>query len=153
MPNYCIYDLMAVSKNKETLERLIKIMSYDDGFCYVGITGTVAWSCHSWFETEEDTARTLGEDYPGREKAHYISLDLLCKRLDIAIDCFGEETGCEFQEHFIVNNNGELLVNECVEYHEYVDDDTGRVVSEGVFGDEYLEFRDFEDLYVDVKPE
>lgn len=175
MPNYCVYNLKAVSKNKESLERLIKIMSYEDpeyyiyrcfecvpcsdeiydnedGLYSINITGTVAWSCKSWFETaEEVTTCILGEDHPTYENYHYITLDLLCKRLDIAIDCFGVEA--KFQEHFIVDNNGEILVNERVDYYEYVDKETGRVVGEGGFGDEYLEFRDCEDLYVDVKPE
>lgn len=74
MPNWCSYTMKAVSKSKDALDRLIKIMTYEDKEYYiyrcasVGVSdevqegdyfvamvyGDVAWSClHGSIESKE----------------------------------------------------------------------------------------------------
>lgn len=139
MPNWCEYDMCAVSKSRESIERLIKIMNHEDNEYYiyrvnqatagdieqeddlytVRIVGFVAWSCGSWFDCIERTNET-----DGISPAHYITLDLLCQRLGIAVEVFGEESGMEFQEHYLCNPNGDVLWNECTEWYQtWFDDD------------------------------
>ena len=179
MPNFCSYDLKAVSKNKESLERLLKIMNYkdpeyfvrrcfqacgdggvyEDGDYYViDIFGNVAWSCNSWFEHEEHTSQVSdkdgmdphgsGDDYLG--PAHYVTLDILCERLDIGIECWGQELGCCFQEYYLVNHKGEVVCNDCMEYTEIWEDWNGEKLEEpekvGGF-EEYCEFSFPEEIY------
>ena len=179
MPNFCSYDLKAVSKNKESLERLLNIMKYKDPEYYIYrcfqafgdggvveegdyytlmIFGDVAWRCHDWFEHEEDVSRVLrkddkfgfayGDNWPG--PAHYITLDMLCERLDIGIECWGQELGGCFQEHYLVNHKGEVVCRDCREYTEIWEDENGEDLEEpekiGGF-EEYCEFSFPEEIY------
>ena len=159
MPNFCSYDLKAVSKNKESLERLLKIMNhqdpeyyicrcfqacgdggvYEDGDYYViDIFGDVAWSCHDWFEHEENVDRVLrkdekfgfayGDNWP--RPAHYVTLDMLCERLDIGIECWGQELGCCFQEYYLVNHKGEVVCSDSSGYTEVWEDENGDELEE-----------------------
>ena len=142
MANNCFYTMKAVSENKEALERLISIMEYKDpeyfiyrcfeahsniykdGEYYVAdISGDVAWSCSNWFGTEEKPEEliVLKKDdnwNPIHGTAHYITLDLLCKKLGVGIEVFSEESGCCFQEHYMVNSEGEITINETTEWTE-----------------------------------
>lgn len=107
MPNWCEYDMCAVAKNRETLERLIRIMNYEDDEYYiyrvnqatagdieqeddlytVRIMGFVAWSCGSWFDRVERFDETI------ESGGHYVTLDILCERLGIAVEVFGGGIG------------------------------------------------------------
>lgn len=137
MANICFYKMKAVAKNKEALERLIKIMQYrdseyfiyrcvkaevniykDEDFYVADISGDVAWSCSEWFATQENKDELLVLDYDFKDStiygtAHYISLDLLCKKFGIGIELFSEASECQFQEHYLVNSNGDFVFNEC----------------------------------------
>ena len=158
MPNWCSYTMKAVSKSQEALDRLINIMNhnddeyfmyrcaiadmtdeYQDGDYFVMyIEGSVAWSCGSWFDCIERTNET--DDI---SPAHYITLDLLCQRLGIAVEVFGEESGMEFQEHYLCNSNGDVLWNECTEWHQTWFDDEGNYLPEPIESggfDYYCEF-------------
>ena len=137
--------LKAVAKEKSALERLVSIMEYKDpeyfiyrcfsvsgditkeGDYYVAnLTGDVAWSCTKWFETEEKPEELIVLKYEDGWKctrpvfgtAHYITLDLLCKKLEIGLELYSEESGCCFQEHYHVDANGNILIKDCVEWTE-----------------------------------
>lgn len=172
MPNRCVYDIRAVAKHKNTLERLIKIMRYEDpeyyiyrcfsavdtdtyesdGYYVVDITGDVAWSCSEWFSGRESVDQTAeSSDQSKSATAHYITLDLLCRKLGFGLECWSSETGVGFQEHYLVNHNGDVLISDCVETHKCVEDGCSQssveVQTLGGFSD-FLEFRDFpEDIY------
>ena len=173
MANNCVYDLKAVSKSKESLERLVKIMNYEDpeyyiyrcfsaqdwswsvdgDFHVVEITGDVAWSCNEWFSSTEEDETRLGDgwDYKGDcGDAHYITLDLICKELGIGIECWGEEIGVGFQEYYLVNHEGEIVCNECRDFSRIYEDENGNdldePIEEGGF-EEYLEFSFPEEIY------
>ena len=166
MANSCFYNAVAVAPKKETLERLIKIMNYEDeeyfiyrcfnaikdeitfdeksNLYYVGINGEVAWSCERWFETVEDK-----KDLMKNGTAHYITLDLLCQKLDFGLEIFAEECGCEFQEHHTVDHNGEHY-GESVEWHEEWCDKDGNELDEPISTggfDYYLQFNTYEEIY------
>lgn len=146
MPNWCEYDMCAVSKSRESLERLIKIMNYEDNEYYicrvnqatagdieqeddlytVRIMGFVAWSCVTWFSRIERIDETI------ESGGHYITLDILCERLGIAVEVFGEESGMEFQEHYICNPKGDIVCNECAEWHLDRFDDDGNDLPEPI---------------------
>lgn len=179
MANCCGYNMVAVAPKKETLERLIKIMNYEDdeyfiyrcggayadgdisfdkdsNLWYVGIIGEVAWSAGRWFDTTENTKQLIqigceNKDYtkPIYGTAHYITLDLLCQRLDFGVEVFGEESGCCFQEWYSVDHNGEVQ-SDSAEWVEHWCDDDGNELDEpyeegGL--DYYCEFNDYETIY------
>ena len=142
MANNCFYTMKATSKDENALKRLISIMKYKDpeyfiyrcfsvsgdiskeGDYYVAnLTGDVAWSCSKWFETEEKPEDLIVLKYDENMKeiygtAHYISLDILCKKLEIGLELYSEESGCCFQEHYLVDANGNILIEDCVEWTE-----------------------------------
>jgi hypothetical protein len=147
--------MVVVSPNKENLERLIKIINYkdDEYFIYrcfsvseneiikennlytVNLCGSVAWSVSRWFEWKENKNEKviIGRDENNNNiygNAHYITLDILCERLNLGIEIFAEESGCCFQEHYTINHNGECICNESAEWIEHWVDEDGNDLDE-----------------------
>lgn len=178
MANCCMYDMVAVAPKKETLERLIKIMNYKDeeyfiyrcrsvsedeitfdensNLYYVGIQGEVAWGCDKWFDTIENKEDLIHLGYENNDyskpilgTAHYITLDLLCSKLDFGIEVFGEESGCCFQQYFACNHKGEHHHDSAHWVEHWCDDDGNELdepYEEGGL-DYYGDFNDFEEIY------
>ena len=166
MANCCFYTLHAVSKSEKTLKRLLNIMnqtdneyyiyrcdqavlenSYKDGEYFVyEISGDVAWSCSHWVGNTErnDDEHTLSNG------AHYVSLDILAKRLDFAFEIYAEETGNQFQQHIVCDHNGSVQ-EDTAEWSQTWQDEDGNdldePVEDGGFGDEYCNFMTAEEVY------
>ena len=175
MANNCFYEMVAVAPKKETLERLISIMNYkddeyfiyrcfsanDDGIYFdeksklynVGINGDMAWGTSPWFEHTEkkDLLIMLGEK-DGKTQygtAHLVSLDILCQKLDMGIECFAEESGCAFQEFHSANHLGEVYADSA-EWYEYWCDENGNELDEPRTegGLDYMgDYSDYETIY------
>jgi hypothetical protein len=175
MANDCYYDMCAVAPKRETLERLIEIMNYNDDEYYiyrvfqanpgeiefeddlytVRIQGYVAWSCNSWFETRESIEQKvcLGWDkYTHKEiygNAHYITLDLLCERLDFGVEVYSEESGIGFQAYNACNHKGELQYD-VADWSEQLIDDEGNWLDEPIVCGGlpyYDEFNSIDEIY------
>ena len=138
MANNCFYILRAVSDKKARLDRLVSIMKYEDPWFYIYrvfsaeadfeceeedglfsrvISGDVAWSARLWVHDEASF-------YNPKIDGQYKTLTELCKMLNIAVEIYTKETGLEFQEHYIVDNLGNILVSERANWsEEYADDD------------------------------
>ncbi len=172
MANNCRYHLKAVSEDKNALERLYKIMKYEDteycissvrksyalnmdeyvsqegldsiedteegflceqvvscatedvqdaiyedyaGYFWLFISGDVAWSAKPWFN---------GEDKPeerAENGARLTSLNTIAKALGIGIELWGHEEFYTFQEHFIMNAKGEMVVAETKDWNGYTE--------------------------------
>lgn len=154
MPNYCNYGMRIVGK-KENVEELIKYMKADydytdsknycsekhhlfrvfecdvnedsineeDGIYSCEAYGSCAWSIHScMFDGEHTYYKRNIEEYGYNSRA--ITIQQASKELNLEIEIFSEEGGCGFMEHYIIKN-GEILVNDCVEYSEEEDEETG----------------------------
>ena len=164
MANNCFYTIKAVSKDKNALERLIKIMNYEDNEYYIYrcfsaykddeydkndlyvimISGDCAWSCVKWFDNQEVFTDK------DENNAHYVTLDILCEKLKIGIELFSEEPGVGFQEHYVVHSNGNKVVDEEAEWIQKFFDEDGEEldepIEEGGF-DNYCSFADAEEIY------
>ena len=158
MPNWCAYTMKAVSKSKDALDRLISIMSYEDKEYYIYrcavievydefqeddyfvamLHGDVAWGCDSWFDRIERIDETI------ESGGHYVTLDILCERLGIAIEVFGEEPGMEFQEHYLCNPKGDTVWNECTEWHQDWFDEEGNDLPEPIESGGFDYYCDFD---------
>ena len=143
MANECDYEMTAVSRSRKALERLVKIMKYQDpeyflyrvfdadlignievtadGFFVARIEGTVAWSCATWFTSDERT-----DSIHAATGSHYITLDLLCRRLGIGVEVYGEEYDCGFQEYHKCNHAGVLVLKTCADWCQVWHDDEGK---------------------------
>lgn len=52
-----------------------------------------------------------------------ISLNKACKKLHVEVEIYSSESGCCFAEHYYINKNGKIIVNECTDYQEiYIGD-------------------------------
>lgn len=143
MPNICIYS-MCVKGKKESIEEFIKVIqaNYDYGtmeFSYdrhlfrvfsadeneieqvgddlyeVIINGDCAWSVSSCM-FESNYYSNLKRDFPNEFRG--TTLQLESKRLELDIEVYSEESGCCFQEHYIIRN-GDIEVYDCVDWYEY----------------------------------
>lgn len=157
MANNCEYDLRAVSKSKETLEQFIAVMKYEhpDYYLYrvfeadpdsivsyqdlfgVYISGDVGWSCYEWVHSSEDLNKKSGNG------AHYISMRELCKRLDVGVEIFSREPGCAFQEHYVIDHTGTVLVDETEQWIVHWTDETGNLLDTPVETGGFSYYGDF----------
>lgn len=143
MPNYCYYE-MCVRGQKKNVEEFIKVIKADYNytdmkFTYkrhlfrvfsadydeleqvenddyrVIISGDCAWSVatcmlpHGYY-------RSLKAEYPNEFRG--TTLQKESRKLNLAIEVYSEECGMCFQEHYLFDN-GEEIINECVDYNEY----------------------------------
>ena len=111
-PEYYIYRCFSAD-SAEGVEEEFYFEDNSDKFYYIYIDGDVAWSCNECFKNIEDTGKISEVNNTG---AHYITLDLLCKKLDIGIECYGQESGIGFQEYYHVNHNGDIIADECEDW-------------------------------------
>ena len=168
MANNCLYTMKAVSKDENALKRLVKIMEYEDNEYYIYrcfsasivetyeegeflvymISGDVAWSASNWF----DACEYDDENHKTENGAHYISLDLLCQRLGIAVEIYTEESGCCFQEWIMCDHNG-CVQNDTVEWTQQWEDEDGNDLDEQIqeagSGDDYCNFNYASEIWGD----
>ena len=157
MANNCEYDLKAVAKSKEALEQFIAVMKYEhsDYYLYrvfeadpdpivsyqglfgVHIAGDVGWSCYEWVHSSEDLNKKSGNG------AHYISMRELCKRLDMGVEIFSREPGCAFQEHYIIDHTGAVLVDETEQWIVHWADENGNLLDTPVETGGFSYYGDF----------
>ena len=152
MPNYCGYQMRIQGKPNDVAE-VIKVIQADynydtmqfsadnhlfrvfeadisedttDGdYRDVVLGGSCAWSVFSCMMEGDGTYySSLKSEYG--DKFRGTTLVELSKRYNVMIEVYGEESGCEFQEHYLIHN-GELLVDDCVKYielyKEYLEED------------------------------
>lgn len=143
MANDCWYQMCAVGP-KESLERLIRIMNYEDPklFIYrvfsvemnsdikpidderysVYLAGDVAWSISSWIK---NTCEIEGKD-----KRLFVNLRFLSELLHIDFEIQSEESGCAFQQHCAIVNGEVKMYQDCPWFDLYYSKDDYEDVSE-----------------------
>lgn len=136
-----------------------------DGFCSVEVAGDCAWSvnacmfdeCYaSWRGAKLDEKKPEHfKDWQGNDcfMKEFVTMPILCKRLGVGVEIWSKEPGCEFQEHYIVDHNGEVNCQESIHWHEGWDvDDDGNYIEpnsekdEGGF-DDWGSFPDAGDIF------
>lgn len=154
MPNYCNYQLKAKG-DKKNLEKLHRIMNADyryekeEVYCsedthmfrifeaalielnndYIIIDGYCAWSVFScMFDSQCTYYRNMHTEY--KDKCKATTIDKLSKELKLDIEIFSEESGVGFMEHFLIKQ-GEIIIDDCVDYYEDYDPETDETHSEG----------------------
>lgn len=139
MANICDF-VMRVRGAHDNIEKFYNAMS-QNGKIYMGrgasaeinyeddrvaeIHGWCKWSVVSALIDNAISMRTE----PGRwlfdedvNELEFITLIEACQRWNLDMEVYSEESGCCFQEHFMVID-GELVIDECVEWNEYCIDD------------------------------
>ena len=150
MPNYCDY-LMCIKGKKENIEEFIKVIKADydynsmrfsfdrhmfrvfeandeeieqigEDMYQVVINGYCAWSVSSCMLGEPHSYYARGKETYNEKIFRGTTLPLESERLGIDIEVYSEESGCCFQEHYIIRN-GIVEVDDCVDWYEYFLDD------------------------------
>ena len=146
MPNYCDYEMIVKGKkeNVEEFVRVIKtdyeyddvgnckceagrhlwrvfeansdILDIEDGMSVANIWGYCAWSVYSCMF---DGDGTYQHDRPNRCGT---TLQIESTNLGLEIEVYSKEPGICFMEHYYIDN-GEVTINECVDYKEWYTDD------------------------------
>ena len=161
MANYCEYEMMVVSKKKESIERLKSIMEYNDKEFYIyrvqdivvdegpvekdglwvaKFSGGVAWSCTPWVSDKPDpnTKNRLG--------ASHTNLKELCKKLDVAVEIWAEEEDNQFQQYILIDNKGDVCAEDVKDWKLEYDEDDYVIDEDGGF-DEYGDFQLPSEIY------
>ena len=142
MPNYCNYSMCVVGK-KENIEEFIKVIQADydygtmefshdrhmfrvfeaecegveercDDIYQTIINGYCAWSVSSCMLRGGYYSR-FKENHPNNFRG--TTLDMESAKLNLEIEVYSEESGCCFQEHYIIIN-GDIECDECVDWTE-----------------------------------
>lgn len=136
-----------------------------DGFFTVGVAGDCAWSVNACMFDESYASwrgaklgkgpRHLFKNWRGRDcvTEEFVTIPILCKKLGVGVEIWSKEPGCELQEHYRVDHNGEINYNETVHWHEgWDEDDEGNYIEpnpdkdEGGF-DDFGEYSTCEEIY------
>ena len=159
MANICSFSMMVRGK-KEDIETFKNMMS-QTGTVYMGrgaeidfedmeeinelsdndyrcqLDGQTKWSIISSLVDNAISMRNnsdmwwFGENVD-KSKLSFVTLFEACEQLNLDMECFSEEPGGGFQEHYLFVN-GELLKDECVEYSEDFDEENEEWISSGGF--------------------
>ena len=156
MANICDFSMMVKGK-KENIEKFIDMMEQkgtvwmgrgadvdfteieevENGKCRCQIDGTTKWSVESSmilnavFMREHPDMWAFGEGVD-KTKLSFITLYEACEQLELAMEVYSEELGCGFQEHYLFNE-GQLMIDEVVEYTEEYNEETEEYESSGGF--------------------
>jgi hypothetical protein len=159
MANICSFSMMVRGK-KESIETFKKMMN-QTGTVYMGrgaeidfedmeeinelndndyrcqIDGQTKWSIQSSLidnaiSMRNDIGRWCFGDDIDKTKLSFVTLFEACEQLSLDMECFSEETGIGFQEHYLFID-GKLIKDECVDYSEEYDEDADEWIGEGGF--------------------
>ena len=141
MANMCSFD-MRVRGERANIEKFYNAMM-QKGTIYMGrgadvqiefedddyaaITGWCKWSVVSAMVDNAESMRSHPEqwwwgDNVDPKNIEFITLWEACKKWSLDMEVYSEECGCCFQEHYVFVD-GDLIGEECVEWHEYWLDD------------------------------
>lgn len=139
MANICDF-VMHVRGKRENIEKFYDALT-QNGKVYMGrgaeaeiffgddsvaeISGWCKWSIVSALIDNAISMRTEPNRWSFDDDVNeleFITLVEACQRWNVDMEVYSEESGCCFQEHFMVIG-GELVIEDCVEWNEYCIDD------------------------------
>lgn len=140
MANDCSYEMKIYSRNKESLDKLMEILKYAKGSKYylsrifdadwlseephlvkntqkgeyyeADVYGNCAWSVFSCMMEGEGTYFNDDPEGVMDNGAIRTSLPHICKELKIVAEIYSMEYALGFQEHYVINDQGEVITNE-----------------------------------------
>lgn len=110
-----------------------------------------------WIPNEVYSDEDLAMAYPSDRGITCVSFGRVCKELNIGLECWAMEPGVGFQEHFIINANGELTLNDSIDWSPFeddVDDDTPTLtvgLPDELYHPRETGYNNYGDLTVDPK--
>lgn len=106
--------------------------SYISGYCAWSVYSCMFGTSHTYYD--DFITEKYGNKYIGFMGT---TLPDESRKLNLKIEVYSEEPGCGFMEHYLIDN-GEILIEDCVDYQEVLDE-------EGIETGEYKIIGGFED--------
>lgn len=107
-----------------------------DSECRCQLDGQTKWSIQSSLIDNAISMRTDINRWSfgdiDKTKLSFVTLIEACEQLNLDMECYSEESGIGFQEHYMFVN-GELIADECIDYSEEYDEDADEWIHEGGF--------------------
>lgn len=94
----------------------------DDTYA-IYISGECAWSVDNCMFDGEYTDYNRWKNKVSISEFKGTTMPQLSEELNLKIEIYSEETGVGFMEHYLIDN-GEILIDDCVEYSEDYDEET-----------------------------
>lgn len=135
MANICSFNMKVIGKH-EDIEKFYNAMS-QNGKIYMGrgaaaeisyhddcafIDGWCKWSVISALIHNAQSMRTEPERWHwgngDPSELEFITIVEATEKWNLVVEVYSEECGCCFQEHYVFDN-GDILVDECVDYYEH----------------------------------
>ena len=152
----CEFTLKVIADNPKNIERLVKILDNNDTEYFVPGAYDVRiadyprekhFGEHTGYITghTEYTTTQLVKNPTSRT----IETDLrkVCAELNMAIECWADSMEAEFQEHFAINNLGQVIAKLQMKKYEVVIDMNGDTIHGGGFNN-YGRWLDSSKLFV-----
>lgn len=100
------------------------------------IDGDTKWSVQSSMVSNAISMRTEPDKWSfgdmDKTTLTFVTLFEACEQLQLDMEVYSEECGCGFQEHYVFVD-GNLVVEECVDYTEEYNEETEEYESSGGF--------------------
>ena len=91
--------------------------SYISGYCAWSVYSCMFGTSHTYYD--DFITEKYGNKYIGFMGT---TLPDESRRLNLKIEVYSEEPGCGFMEHYLIDN-GEILIEDCVDYEEVLDEE------------------------------
>lgn len=129
MANNCDYSAR-ITGRKQNVEELIRMMRFEGEFKYDGIGRIFSCEICDDYELEEAEANDIVRVDVGGDCAWSVlssmrrdgrrprSLESESERLNLVVEVYSSEPGCQFQEHVLIDR-GIILEDKCVDYQEW----------------------------------
>ena len=91
--------------------------SYLSGYCAWSVYSCMFGTPHTYYD--DFITEKYGNKYIGFMGT---TLPDESRRLNLKIELYSEEPGCGFMEHYLIDN-GEILIEDCVDYEEVLDEE------------------------------
>lgn len=101
-----------VNRSKDELNA-----SYISGYCAWSVYSCMFGTRHTYYD--DFITEKYGNKYIGFMGT---TLPDESRRLNLKIEVYSEEPGCGFMEHYLIDN-GEILIEDCVDYQEVLDEE------------------------------
>ena len=159
MANLCSFMMVVVGNTEENINLFLDMMNqngktwmgrgaeasidnieHEDGKYRAEISGWCKWSVEAAMVDNAISMREHPEKWSGHGKdddgneLRFITLYEACEELNLDMEVYSEEPGCEFQEHYLFRD-GILELEETEHYEEVYNEETEDYEGIGGFGD------------------
>lgn len=154
MANMCDFKMRVVGEKRENIETFYNMLnqkgttymgrggesimediSESDGVYSTMIEGWCKWSIRASLVLDAISMRNHPERWTfgntvKMDTLKFLTLYEACEKLELDVEVYSSEPGCEFQEH-VLCRHGEVEIDDCVSYTEEYDEESDEYITTG----------------------